>query len=259
LSHPHSDVVDDCGPRLRRGVLGSGSDPLRRLARAAGSLQGAPQKEDEPRLAFELSGHLLEEVVAAGGGVEHAINQLRGAVADLTKVPIENSAKGPIGLSFPAATEALYAFGDVIRWARAVEERLDRRPPSRHSGKMRNQGLLPTLKPLRLKKRVEWLVKQLRAGPVGECRLLANFTLHAALARNPFAGAQRTADGAVTLPIPDPPAHPINHWYLFTCNDGRDGIAFAEEVRKSIQVFIDDLLNAFEKAAPKRLRPQKGP
>jgi hypothetical protein len=147
----------------------------------------------------------------------------------------------------------------VITWARAVEERLDRRPPSRHSGKMRNQGLVPALKPLRLKKRVELLVKQLRAGPVGECRLLANFTLHDALVRNPFAGAQLTADGAMTLPIPDPPAHPINHWYLFTWNDGRDGIAFAEEVWKSIQVFIDDLLNAFEKAVPKRLRPQKGP
>ena len=63
----------------------------------------------------------------------------------------------------------------------------------------------------------------------------------------------------MTLPIPDSPAHPINHWYLFTWNDGRDGIAFAEEVWNSIQVFIDDLLNAFEKAVPKRLRLQKGP
>jgi hypothetical protein len=180
----------------------------------------------------------------------------------VTRAAVEPAVYRSLGFgSVAAATidQALYAFGDVITWARAVEERLDRRPPSRHSGKMRNQGLVPALKPLRLKKRVELLVKQLRAGPVGECRLLANFTLHAALVRNPFVGAQLTADGAVTLPIPDPPAHPINHWYLFTWNDGRDGIAFAEEVWKSIQVFIDDLLNAFEKTVPKRLRPQKGP
>jgi hypothetical protein len=202
------------------------------------------RKRTKRDLAFDLSGHLLDEVLAAAGGVEHAIIQLRAAVADLRRWADENSAQRPIGLAHPAATEALYGFGDVITWARAVEERLDRRP----RGKLRRQGLVPALKPVRLSKRVEALLKQLRSGPVGECRQLANFTLHAALVRGPYSGARVTADGALTLPIPDSQVQPVDHWYLLTWNDGRDGIAFAEEVWKSIQEFIDKLLTAFGKA-----------
>src|SRR5262249_61614215 len=116
------------------------------------------------------------------------------------------------------------------------------------------QGLIPALKPKRLKKNCELLLKELRAGPVGQTRALANFLLHTALLRHPFSGVEFAKSGDLVLPIPDLPSRLVSLWYLLTWNDERDGFAFAEELWKTIERFVDGLLNAFEKAVPKRLR-----
>ena len=85
-----------------------------------------------------------------------------------------------------------------------MEERLDRRA-IQQSGTAAppRQGLVPALKPARLKKRVDKLMTEFRSGPIGETRFLANFTLHSALIRNPNSGARLDQNGKVTLPIPD--------------------------------------------------------
>ena len=152
-------------------------------------------------------------------------------------------------MSHPAATDAWYEFANLLIWTRTLGERLDR--PARRQKKFRNQGLLPALKPRRLAKRVDVLVGQL---PLGEVRWLANFVLHQALVRHPYWGAEVDATGTVRLPIPDASSGPVAHWHVLTWAQHRDGIAYADELWRAVEDFIDGLLTAFESAVPKRLR-----
>jgi hypothetical protein len=110
------------------------------------------------------------------------------------------------------------------------------------------------VRPKRLKKRLDALVDDLRAGPLAETRLLANFTLHAALLRNPNSGARLDDDGKVISPLPDEAISAIYHVDMLTWNDDRDALTFADELWSSIEQFVDNMITAFEKAVPKRLR-----
>jgi hypothetical protein len=98
------------------------------------------------------------------------------------------------------------------------------------------------------------LIEDFRSGPSGDCRDLANFTLHASLVRNLWSGVRVDQAGNVTLQIPDTPSQPVYHWDQLTWSDERDGFAFADEVWKAVQTLVDGLLEAFEKAVPKRFR-----
>jgi hypothetical protein len=89
---------------------------------------------------------------------------------------------------------------------------------------------------------------------VGHARPLANFMLHSGLVRHPFSGVHIELSGAIVLPVPDAPSRLISHWYLLTWNQGRDGVALAEELWRTIQRFVDELIEAFENSVPKRLR-----
>jgi hypothetical protein len=212
------------------------------------------RKPSKRLLAYYMSDHLLDDVLAAAGGVEDAIGQLRSAVSELERWVSEQGFRAtpevPHGLGHDASTAAWYALANVISWARALEERLDRPPVDRK--KFPRQGLVPAVRPERLQKRVTVLLADLRRGPVGETRPPANFTLHAAMLRHPYSGALLDPTGGVRLPIPDAPPRRIANWHLFTWADDRDGVAFAEELWLSVQDFIDALLTAFEKAVPRR-------
>jgi hypothetical protein len=205
------------------------------------------------QLAYELAENLLTDVVAAAGGVEHSITALRDAVARAQEW-INQSAIAttpPHLISDPSVIDAWYEFANLLSWARAVEERLDR---GARPAMLPRQGLLPALKPVRLRKRAEKLLTELRSGPIGETRFLANFTLHSALIRNPNSGARLDQDGKVTLPIPDKQVGRISNWKLLTWNDHRDGIVFAEELWISVETFMEGLIEVFERAVPRRLR-----
>jgi hypothetical protein len=78
--------------------------------------------------------------------------------------------------------------------------------------------------------------------------------LHTALVAHPFSGVQIDSDGSIMLPIPDAPSRSVSHWYLLTWNQKRDGLALAEEIWQTVQNFVDELIQAFEKSVPKRLR-----
>lgn len=194
-------------------------------------------------------------MLAAAGGVEHSILALRDALqraqawADRVK-PKLTPGSVPTGIADISVIDAWYEFANVLSWARVLEERLDRRG----RGSLPRQGLVNALKPLRLKKRVSKLTDDLRAGPLGETRFLANFTLHSALVRNPNSGARLDAAGHITLPIPDKQTGPISQWKTLTWDQHRDGVVFAEELWTSIDAFMEALIYAFEKAVPRRFR-----
>lgn len=147
-------------------------------------------------------------------------------------------------------------YAGPLWWARAVEERIKRAPRRvpRGATPLRQQGLLPAIKPKRLSKRANVLFADLQAGPMRETRWLANRTLYAGLVRNAFSGADLDGTGRVLLPIPDPIVGPIYSWDAFTWKTGRDARGFVEELWKTIVDFMDGPLDAFEKATPKRLR-----
>lgn len=133
-----------------------------------------------------------------------------------------------------------------------MEDRVDRAPYwQKGAQSLPRQGLLPALKPARLTKRLEQRTAELRSGPLREARSLANFTLHAALIRNPHSGALLDKNGKVTLPIPDRQTERIVNWKLLSWNDHRDGVVLAKELWTSIELFIEGLLEAFERAVPK--------
>ena len=210
-------------------------------------------------VAYELSSHLLEDVVVAAGGVETSIATLRRAIADLQiYIQINNirPKNDSYFLSRDAATTAWYAFADLLAWARGIVERIDRLPADRK--KFPRQGLLPAIKPKRLKRKIEQLLIELQNGPVGQARLLANFMLHSALVQHPHSGVRVSESGSIILPIPNSPSSSVAHWYLLNWDAGRDGITLAEEIWSSVQDFVNKLLIAFETAVPKRLRISHG-
>ena len=156
------------------------------------------------------------------------------------------------GLGHEAAADAWFAFTELLMWSRTLIERMERR--AGNPKKFPKQGLLPALKPKRLKGRCEKLFTILQASPVGQSRALANFVLHTALVNHPHTGAQLESSGAIVLPVPEFPMQQVAHWYLLSWRPGHDGVALAEEMWQQAQVFVDGLLTAFERAVPKRMR-----
>lgn len=206
-------------------------------------------------LAYELASHLLDDVIVAAGGIENSIIRLRTHIVALENFVSDQKLRAtpgvPYGLAHDAATSAWFAFSDVLTWSRTLVERMER--PTRDR-RLPRQGLVPAIKPKRLKKRCEKLLHGLRAGPVGQARLLANFVLHSGLVRHPYSGVELAPSGAIRLPVPDAPANPVSHWYLLRWSDERDGLVLAEELWDATQKFIEQLLEAFDTAVPKRLR-----
>lgn len=227
-----------------------GYDQLDSRLRALGR---RPRRSD---LAYQLTNHLLDDVLVAAGGVEDSIMRLRVAIAELHSWIEENDLKAdvgiPHGLSHATAVTAWYAFSSLLTWGRTVIERMERPPGDRK--RFPKQGLVPALRPKRLRAKCERLLADLRASPVGQSRNLANFVLHTALVRHPYAGVQLEPSGSITLPVPELPSQQIAHWYLLSWHRQGDGLALAEEMWKAIQHFVNELIAAFEVATPRRLR-----
>jgi hypothetical protein len=207
-------------------------------------------------LALRLSDDLLTDVVVAASGVEHSIAKLHAARSQAQAYADEHvgpaAAGGPLrSLQHPSVIDAWFEFANVVSWVRILDERLDRRFMTKNQ---RRQGLLPAIRPTRLRKRVNTLVDALRHGQVGETRNLANYVLHAALLRNPYSGGRVDEAGQLRLPIPDRTMRRIDHRDLFTWQQDRDGFDFADHLWEEVETFIDDLLDAFERAIPRRLR-----
>lgn len=229
--------------------LYEGFEPLDSRLRALG------RKTRKAYVVYHLTSSLLSDVLVAAGGVENSILRLRVAVAELEAYASTHGLRATNGprhhLGHPAATTAWYAFVDLLTWSRTVTERMER--SAGNNKKFPMQGLFPALKPKRLSKRCQKLLETLLEGPVGRSRKLANFALHTALVQHPNSCVQIDASGSVTLPVPDFPNGQVSHWYLLTWNQEQDGLALAEDIWLSVQDFVDGLIDAFERAVPKRL------
>jgi len=205
-------------------------------------------------LAIELTHDLLDDVLAAAGGIEHSYNQLRHALAD-GQTAVDRHVRITPGVRHHfhsyEIVDASYAFSNMLTWTRALEDRVERREP--RGLKLPNQGLLPALRPKRLRKHVQAAFDRFRLGHAAEVRHLANFTLHAGQARRAFQPGDAT-DGDLRLQIPDRVTERVSTYLCVTFNEARDALTFASELWEQVSAFIDDLLGAFERSVPKRLR-----
>lgn len=230
--------------------LYEGHEQLQQLYKSLG------RRVSRSYVAGELSRHLLSEVLVAAGGIEGALMRLRACIEELRACAEHNQFEAqpgvPFSLGHAAATDAWFAFAELLMWSRTLIERMERR--AGNPKKYPKQGLLPALKPKRLKSRCERLFKVLQDSPVGRSRPLANFILHSALVNHPHTGVQLEPSGAIVLPVPDIPTQQVAHWYLLSWHAGHDGVALAEAMWQDVQVFVDGLLTAFERAVPKRMR-----
>lgn len=219
-------------------------------------LRALGRKIRKSDVAYQLTSHLLSDVLVAAGGVENSLIRLRTAVTELEMYASANEIRATHGathgLGHPAAISAWYAFSDLLTWSRTVVERMER--PAVDRKRFPKQGLLPALKPKRLIRRCERLLTVLRDGPVGRSRNLSNFVLHSALVRHPHTGVQIDISGAITLPVPDLPSQRVSHWYLLTWTREQDGLALAEDIWVSVKTFVVGLIGAFEKSVPRRMQ-----
>ena len=140
-------------------------------------LKALGRKATKRQLAYMLASQSLEDVILAAGGVERAIMSLRKSVSELTAEATKHNLLAtnnvPSGFAHEAAVELWYAFFDILFWTRTFEERLDRGSVDKRNFP-RNQGLVPSINQKRLRKRCDELLKELRDGPVGKARPLAN-------------------------------------------------------------------------------------
>ncbi len=212
---------------------------------------------------YFMTRELLPEVIHAAGGVEREYALLQAAMADVqrfgeeaaTRHPYTDpAAKWPLGKNVTPKSmrDVSYSFADMLTWARATEERTDRRYKP---GGRERAGLLPALAPGPLHDAVKAALKDLRAA-LRDARFFANYMLHSGAV--PGGGTPRAEilpDGRVIARLPDPVPGPVLTWEQFKFTENRDMLTYAAELMTSTEAFTEKVLEAFEANRPARVGP----
>jgi hypothetical protein len=214
---------------------------------------------------YELTQHLLEEVVAAAAAIEYSVEKLEEATTSAQSVidswdPAWASPEPEHGsyVGIDSLWSAYAEFNNLLTWIRALEERIARKDPVFGN---RPVGLLPSLAPGPLQTRVTTLVADLKHDLLNDARPLTNYVLHASVLPQPMSSTARVRDGRLFLAIPDraSSATRIRTRFDLSFNDNRTADGFAREALETVARFIDDLLDAFEDNTPERLRKSSDP
>ena len=214
----------------------------------------AGRDASDERIHFDATQTLLLDVVDAAGGVEHAVMRLRGAVssADVAKDRwLEGHPQplpGDFGWSGPDTEEAWYALEDALVWARTLDDRLKRPAASRET--YQDQGLIPALADGPRRNAVIAARSRLLQSEFGEARHLAGLNLHMQSTQAFKAGVIRS--GRVVLRFPDRVTVRISHRWELTYDDGRDAVAFADDLLGAVGGFMDEMITALETHVPDR-------
>jgi hypothetical protein len=206
-------------------------------------------------ICYQATRTLVGDVLDAVGGMEGALLRLDEAIVRARafyKVGIETH--GELmeggGVSDVSTSDAWYALEEMLMWARALDERLQRDPKARG---LPPQGLVPALAHGPRRSAIVTARSRLLAGPFAEARLLANLNLHV---QSTQAGSKSALVrmGDLVLRFPDRIGRRIEHRWELTYNDDRDGVAFALDLWLAVKRFMDDMLRAFEAYVPERLQ-----
>jgi hypothetical protein len=236
-------------------------------------LAGTPQYATWQRLAeargaggdvpHYMARGLLSEVLYAAGGVEREFRELRRALDDGQQVaaqepprpavllrgePAPAAQRQPIGGAHAAAAarsvrEASYSFVNLLSWARSTAERTDR---PFQPGSSARAGLLPALRPGELHDRVEAALQHLRTA-LRDSRSLSSYALHTGAVPDDEAGGRGTLPDAPRLP-------PLTSQALageaIEFTEDRDKLTYATELMAAVEVFVNQVLDAFAAGGP---------
>ncbi len=151
----------------------------------------------------------------------------------------------------PTTEDAWYALEELLVWARTLDDRLRRSPLD--GRRYPDQGLIPALADgLRREAVIAARTRLLVAG-VKEARYLSGLNLHMQSIQAGSKGG-RVRSGRVLLPFPDRVDKPVRHRWELTFNDGRDALSFADGIMAAVELFMDEMLGAFEQHVPERFR-----
>lgn len=212
-------------------------------------------------LKYHMTRSLLPEVLYAAGGVERELEHLRAALAEVQQFADEAAALHPhpspaewpafgYHVSTPAMRDVWYSFANLLSWARSVVERTSRPYKPRST---EQAGLLPALAPGQLRDQVQGALDELQVA-LDDSRRFANYALHAGVI--PGGGTPRAdilPDHRLLARLPDPVTRPILTWEEFTFSEDRDMLTYATEVMESIEIFVDEVLDAFAADRPERV------
>jgi hypothetical protein len=223
-------------------------------------LDGASRLGIPVDATYELTQHLLEEVIAAAAAIEYTVEKLLAAVASADSEVASMQIQWPEGepeygshVSANSLWSAYAEFNDLLTWIRALEERMERRDRT-----FRNQavGLLPSLAAGPLRVRVAILFADLKADLLDVVRPLTNYVLHASVLPAPMSNSARVREGRLFLEIPDLPKEPkaIRTRFDLSWDDHLTADSFAVSALETISTFVDRLLDTFEETTPERLR-----
>jgi hypothetical protein len=178
---------------------------------------------------------LLPEVLYAAGGVERELRDLRKALDDGQQLIAQEASRPAVVVQTPSAPaaqrqpiggphaaarpvrEASYSFVNLVSWARSTVDRTDRPSQPGSSGRA---GLLPALQPGELRDSVAVALQHLRTA------------LKDSRSRSSSAFDTGAANPALT-----------GEGLEFTA--GRDLLTYATELMAAIEVFVNQVLDAF--------------
>ena len=217
-------------------------------------------KADAGTIKYYMTRGLIREVMYAASGVERELHRLEAALVeaqawvDERVSPLggdELKPTEPMLWGTPSMADASYAFINLLTWARTVRERVDRKGPPKSGTRV---GLLPALRPVRLRDRIAKALLALDQALRGT-RDLANYALHAGnLPNSSSPMAEVEDDGQILFLIPDPVSGRIITCEQFTFDQRRDALTYGRSVMQAVAAFMDEMLAAFEASVPKRVR-----
>jgi hypothetical protein len=224
------------------------------------ALAEARGREDSD-LRYSMTRGLLAEVVFAAGGIESALDRIEEALEDAQvwadqHVELrDRDPSVPLGVVTPQITHAVYAFHELIDWARALADRIDR---MHKPGSRARVGLLPALGPDSLRSSVSAALEEYR-GKLNGMRAFTNYGLHAGSVHGTSTpSAQVGTDGQLRVPFADPVDQRITSWESFRYEQGRDLLTEARAVMQAAVYLVDTILDAFRAHRPARVSGKPG-
>jgi hypothetical protein len=222
------------------------------------SLQRSGKPVDEGTILFHATHSLLADVVDAAGGLEGAVTRLHKALDRAQEQCIEwSTTTGELpeggGITNEATENAWYALEEALIWARTLEDRLRREAADKR--RYPDQGLIPALADGPRRDAVIAARARLLNAGLEEARHLAGLNLHMQSVQAGSKGA-RVHAGRVLLPFPDRVNQRISHRWQLTFTTNRDARSFIDHLMESVELFMDEMLDAFEQHLPERFRPE---
>lgn len=201
-------------------------------------------------LAFYTSRTLLLDVLHAAGAIEYTVERINAASAAVQAYANKHGVRAesedvPTGLRTPEVDVAYLEYANLLNWLRTLIDRMRSQDPYSKA----KLGLIPALsQEMPLRRAVETVFDRFVRDPVIAAEpVLTNFGLH--LHALPGGGTPRatmTTGGRARLLIPDKPAEPIYLFDQFTYQEERELEQFAHAVFDRVEVFVNELLAAFE-------------